>query len=204
MSGENKTEKLFLYLDMGEILDQDQLDDLTRQLQSELLDQEVENADLLRGDELPQGAKSAEVITWGAIVLEVLPKFLPSVLEYLKSWVQREESRNIKISTQVGDNSIELEYSSKGIKDEEVTKLVSILTASLKDTTKAHEAAVDHQPATDQDDIESPVEEEGVEESQACEAEGPPEEQTPTGEEEIDKGDAQSSQAEPDDEETEV
>jgi hypothetical protein len=150
MSVDNSPEKFYLYLNMGDVLDQDQLDTLTRQLQTELLDQDIENADLLRGDELPEGAKAVDVITWGAIAIEVLPKFLPGVVEFLKSWVMREESRNVKIKTQVGEKSIELEYSSKGIKDEEVKDLVSILAASLKEAS----------PEVEETSVEETVDEE--------------------------------------------
>lgn len=131
MPKENKPEKYLLYLDMGDVLDQDQLDQLTRQLQTEIFDQEIETADLVSGDEVPEGAKAVETITWGAIALEVLPTFLPSVVEFLKSWVNREETRNVKIKTQVGDKTVELEYSSSGIKADEVKELVSILSVGM-------------------------------------------------------------------------
>ena len=135
MSDESKAEKYFLYLDMGNQLDQDQLDQLTRQLQNEILDQDVEDAGLVSTDEIPEGAKAAGAITWGAIAIEVLPTFLPSVVEFLKSWVNREETRNVKIKTQVGDKTVELEYSSSGIKGDEVKELVSILSASMREQT---------------------------------------------------------------------
>jgi len=133
MSEESKAGKYFLYLDMGDQLDQDQLDRLTRQLQNEILDQDVEDAGLVSSDEIPEGAKAASAITWGAIAIEVLPTFLPGVVGFLKSWVNREETRNVKIKTQVGDKTVELEYSSSGIRENEVNELVSLLSASLRE-----------------------------------------------------------------------
>lgn len=132
MYEETKVEKYFLHLNMGDVLDQDQLDQLTRQLQNELFDHNVENAGLVSSNEIPEGAKAAGAVAWGAIAIEVLPTFLPGVIEFLKSWVNRDKTRNVKIRTQVGDKTVELEYSSSGIKGDEVKELVSILSASMQ------------------------------------------------------------------------
>ncbi len=154
MDEENKAEEFYLYLDMGDALDQDQLDQLTRQLRSEMLDQNVEIVDLVRGEEVPEGSKAGEAITWGAIAIQVLPTLLPGVVEFLKSWTQREESRKVTVRTKVGDQSIELEYSSAGIKGDEINELVSALTAGMQ--AKSGQTTEMEEPA----EVEPPKEEE--------------------------------------------
>jgi len=132
MDEEIKAEKFLLYLEMGEILDKDQLDLLTRQLQSEILDQGYGSAALVTGDEVPHGTKSADAVTWGVLAVSVLPSVLPKLIEFLQSWTMRAESRKVKVRSQVGDQSIELEYSPSTISNQELKELVSMLSGSLQ------------------------------------------------------------------------
>ena len=148
MVGENNPERFLIHLDMGEDLEEDQLDLLTRQLQREILDTDVETVEIVSGDDIPEGAKAGEAITWGALAIEVLPTFLPSVVEFLKSWVIREKSRKVTIQTQIGDRSIKLDYSSTGIKENELNELVSILTASMQQTETKEEKSAEQAPPT--------------------------------------------------------
>jgi hypothetical protein len=45
----------------------------------------------------------------------------------------RAENRKIRVKTQVGDRSIELEYTPTAVSEEELMKLVSKLTGALAD-----------------------------------------------------------------------
>jgi hypothetical protein len=132
MADEGKANELHIFLDMGDVLDQDQLQELTHQLKAEIEDQDVETVGFLSGDEIPEGAKSAEAITWGALAVAVLPNFLSSMVTFLQSWTMRGENRKVRIKSQTGDNSIELEYSPTTMSNEELKELISVLNSSMQ------------------------------------------------------------------------
>ena len=74
---------------------EDELDRMTRHLLHEMRELDVESAQLAKGGPAPVGSKG-DAITMGAIVLEVLPAVLPSVLGLLQSWVTRGQGRIVK------------------------------------------------------------------------------------------------------------
>lgn len=121
---------LTLQIDAGEI-DPERLDHLTRQLRSELLDLDVETVDFIREEQLPEGAKAADAITLGALAVAVLPSFLPKLVEYLQSWTMRAQGSRVKVKSQAGDRSIELEYNPQVMSQQELKSLVETLTSAL-------------------------------------------------------------------------
>ena len=121
---------LTLQIDAGES-DPERLDRLTRQLRSELLDLEVENVDFVKENQLPEGAKAADAVTLGALAVAVMPNFLPKLVEFLQSWTLRGEGYKVKVKSQIGDRSIELEYTPKAMSQEELKTLVETLTNTL-------------------------------------------------------------------------
>lgn len=74
---------------------EEEIDRLTRHLLLELRELDVESAKLAKGGPAPAGSKG-DTITMGAIVLEVLPAVLPSVLGLLQSWMSRGRGRHVK------------------------------------------------------------------------------------------------------------
>jgi hypothetical protein len=128
---EQGTRRLILNIDLGEEADDDTLDRATRELRSELLELDVNSVDFVKSGESPEGAKSAEAVTIGSLAVILLPTLIPKLLEYLQSWSLRAESRKISIKTQVGDRSIELEYSPSAISAGELEQLVQKLIGSL-------------------------------------------------------------------------
>ena len=115
--------------------DPNRQDNLTRILREELYDLGVDSAEMISAGEAPTGSKSADAITIGALAVAVLPTFLPRLVEYLQSWCLRAENRKVRIKTQVGDRSVEVEYAPSALSQEELTQLVSRLTSSLKPDT---------------------------------------------------------------------
>lgn len=115
----------------SEDFDPERLDLLTRQLRAELLDLEVESADFIQKDQLPEGVKAVDAVTLGALAVAVLPSFLPKLVDYLQTWTLRGEGRKIKVKSQVGDRSIELEYSPEAMSQQELKTLVETLTNTL-------------------------------------------------------------------------
>ena len=130
------TSDIIVTIDAGGELDADQLDRLTRQLRSELLDLNTESVELVKNEETPRGTKSAEAVTAGTLAVAILPSLLPRLLEYLQSWTMREEQRKVKVKSQIGDRSIELEYSPSALSQAELKELVSTLTDSLSENSK--------------------------------------------------------------------
>ena len=126
-----KAARLTLLIDTGEEADADELGRLTRQLRAEIQEMEVESVELVSDETLPEGAKSAEAVTLGALAVAVLPEAIPKLIDYLKSWVTRRDDRTIKIKTQVGDRSLEVECSPKTMPPDELKSLVDTLTESL-------------------------------------------------------------------------
>jgi hypothetical protein len=109
----------------------EELDLASRGLRSELLDLQVESVDWIASADVPVGAKSAEAITLGTMAITVLPIFIPKIIEFLQSWVARNDGKTIKVKSQAGDRSIELEFSQKAISQAELKTLLDTLTNSL-------------------------------------------------------------------------
>jgi hypothetical protein len=124
-------ERLILNIDLGETVAEEELDEVTRQLRSELMELDVDAVEFVRSGELPEGAKSAEAVTLGSLAVILLPTFIPKLLEYLQSWSLRAENRKVSVKTQIGDRSIELEYTPAAMSQDELQRLVQTLTDVL-------------------------------------------------------------------------
>ena len=111
--------------------DADELDRLTRDLRDEIQDLDVGPVELVRGGSAPAGAKALEALTLGSLAVSVLPAAVPKLVEFLQSWAMRGESRKIKIKTQVGDRSVEVEYSPQTTSPAELKNLVETLASAL-------------------------------------------------------------------------
>jgi hypothetical protein len=130
-SDEQETRRLILNIDLGEEADEEELLEATLQLRAELMDLDVEKAEFLKEGELPEGAKSAEVVTLGSLAVVVLPIVVPKLLEFLQSWTLRGEDRKVTLKTQSGDRSIELEYMPSAMPADELQRLIQTMTAAL-------------------------------------------------------------------------
>ena len=70
------------------------IDEMTRQLLSELREMNVESAELTKGGPAPRGSKG-DFVTLGSIAVSVLPTVLPNVISwvvtsFLPAWLPRE------------------------------------------------------------------------------------------------------------------
>jgi len=116
-----------------EILDES--DDIRRQeltysLSRELRDLEAGSVHMVTSP-AEAGSKPGDAITWGSLALVTLPALLPKVVEFLGSWTMRSEERKISVKTQVGDRSIEIEYSPNAMPEDELMKQVNKLLEIL-------------------------------------------------------------------------
>jgi hypothetical protein len=122
---------LTFQLNADENYDPEELDLLTRQLLTEVQELDVESAELVKGGELPQGAKAGELITLGTLAVAVLPAMAPKLLDLVQSWSMRSGNRRVKIKAQVDNRSIEVEYSPATMSADELKRLVSTLSEAL-------------------------------------------------------------------------
>ena len=122
-----------LQLEAGADAGAEELDQLTRQLRDELAElPEVQSADLLRAGAAPRGSKGLDPISLGALAVSILPTAVPKLVEVLGGWLMRGENRKIKIKTQMGDRSVELEYSPSAMSQADLKQLVEALTSALQ------------------------------------------------------------------------
>jgi hypothetical protein len=111
--------------------DPEELDAMTRQLRDELQEQDVAEVDLLKEGSVPEGAKAAELVTMGGLLLSMLPTAMPHVLNLVSVWAKRGDGRKVRIKTQVGDRSVEVEYLPNAMSQDELMGLVATLTSAL-------------------------------------------------------------------------
>ncbi|TMC50083.1 MAG: hypothetical protein E6J26_10015 [Chloroflexi bacterium] len=122
-----------LQLDAGADAGAEELDQLTRQLRDELAElPEVQSADLLHAGAAPRGSKAIDLISLGALGVSILPTAVPKLVDVLGGWLMRDENRKIKIKTQMGDRSVELEYSPSAMSQADLKQLVETLTSALQ------------------------------------------------------------------------
>ncbi len=122
---------LNVFVEPNEQIDLKDLDRYTRQLRDEIREAQVESVDLVSADEIPEGARSAEALTLGALAIAVLPAVLPKVVELLHAWLMRMQGRIVKIKIQSGDQVVEVEYTPTATSPEELKQTVDMLTKAL-------------------------------------------------------------------------
>lgn len=105
----------------------EQLDRMTRQLLTELHDLRIGQIGILQAGSIPEGTKSAEAITLGAIAIAVLPSLLPKLIEAVQAWALRGNNRIVKFKGKISKQMIEFEGSA-----EEFQKLLSTLSKKGK------------------------------------------------------------------------
>jgi hypothetical protein len=85
------------------------IDQMTRQLLSELKELEVESVELAKGNPAPERTKSVDPVTTGAIALAVLPTVLPKIVEAIQAWALRGNNRTVKFKGKIAGQTIEFE-----------------------------------------------------------------------------------------------
>jgi hypothetical protein len=109
----------------------DDLDEIARQLVSELKEMEVESVNLASGESAPAGTKAVDPVTTGAIVLAVLPTFLPKIVDFIQAWSLRGQGRIVKFKGKISGQVIEFEGSG-----EELQKILAALSAKKPKKSK--------------------------------------------------------------------
>ena len=126
MSPDTEAVHLALQVNAGEDADDEELDRITRQLLGEIRELEVESAKLVTAGAAPEGTRSAEIITMGALAVAVLPTVLPKLIELVQAWIMRGQGRTVKFKGMVGGGEVEIE----GATPDELKALLATLSSS--------------------------------------------------------------------------
>lgn len=80
----------------------DELDSITRQLRLELEDLDPGIVFITEQAQIPEGAKSLDPLTLGALATLISSAVLPKFLEFLHAWCMRQEGQTVSIEIQNG------------------------------------------------------------------------------------------------------
>jgi hypothetical protein len=131
MSSGAEVTRFTLHVDAGADADDEERDRVTRQLRDELRDLDgVEPVKPVEAGTVPEGAKSAEAMTLGALAVTILPSVIPKFIEFLQTWSMRGENRTVKIEARIGDRSVNVEVP-RTMSPDELKGLVDMLTGAL-------------------------------------------------------------------------
>ena len=100
-------------------------------------DLQVESVGLATKGSSPKGTKAGEAIALGALAVQVLPPLLPKLLDFLRAWLLRGGDRKLRIKTQVGDQSVEVEVP-LSMSPSDLKGFVDTLTGALAKKSSAN------------------------------------------------------------------
>lgn len=101
-----ETFDIFVHVGAGANADPEELDDLASQLSNEINQLDTISAELVQGNELPNGAKGT-AIDIGNILIKIAEYGgIAGLATILGSWLSRDERRTITL--QIGENKLEL------------------------------------------------------------------------------------------------
>lgn len=104
--------------------DDAELEEVTRRLRAELLELDVESATPVSKTAPPAGAKAGAALEWGQLLLVLAPAVLPKLIEWLQSWSGRHSGQRVKITSKVGDRSLEIDFPPGGIRQDDLRALM--------------------------------------------------------------------------------
>jgi len=113
--------------------DKTELDELTRELRSEIEQLRVDSVNGVSGGDMPEGTKAADWATIGNLMVSLAPTVVPPLFDLLKSWVERKPSVPVKIRIKVGKNkTAQIEYDPTKTSAEDLETLVKSLGKIIK------------------------------------------------------------------------
>ena len=123
---------LDLTVSLGDKVDDEELDQLTRQLRDEIAGMEVEKVALAPGEVVPQGAKG-EPITIGSLIVSLASAgVFTGLINLLKSWVHRRQGRTVIVKAKVNGQELELSYVPERTSPKEMSRFVSTIVTALQ------------------------------------------------------------------------
>ena len=122
---ENQTE-LTIEVSVGQG-DISELDELSRQLRTEVEELKVDSVAWVSAGDAPAGTKAVDSAAVGQMIIALAPTIIPPLFELLKSWVERKPSTPVKIKVKVGKRTAQIEYDPTKTSAEELEGLVRSL-----------------------------------------------------------------------------
>lgn len=126
-----QTTELFieLALEGGDVAE---LDELTRQLRSEVGELNVDSIEQVATGIAPPGTKAVDLAAIGQMAVTLAPAVIPPLFDLLKSWVERKPSTPVKIRVKVGKRTAQIEYDPTKTSPKELEALIKSLSRSMK------------------------------------------------------------------------
>lgn len=78
----------------------------------------------------PEGTKSADVFTLGALAIAVAPSFLPALVDYLKLWMSQRANQKVVIELKRADNATRIEFHPDQMSAADIQSLVAVVAAT--------------------------------------------------------------------------
>ena len=130
------TPPLSLNVQIYDLVDEKELDRLTRQLRSDIAKLDIENVTLAPGKQLPPGVVKGDPITIGALIVSLASAgVFTALIELLKSWALRREGRSVTVKAEVGDKKLELSFSPAEASEKEMARFAQAIMHTLGDKT---------------------------------------------------------------------
>ena len=115
--------------------DDEELEHITRRLRKEILELDVEDVDLVKTGEIPDGARSGDIITLGSLLITLASSagVLPNLISTVQSWLKRNEGHSITL--EVDGDKLEV----KGISSQTQQQLIDEWLKHQKAKMKTNE-----------------------------------------------------------------
>jgi hypothetical protein len=127
---ENPAELLIeLSLDHG---DPSELDELTRQLRTEINELNIDSVEQVSAGAAPEGTKAADFAAIGQMAVTLAPAIVSPLFDLLKSWVERKPSTPVKVKVKVGKKTTQIEYDLTSTSAKDLEALVKAMGRSVK------------------------------------------------------------------------
>ncbi len=94
----SQTAQLMLHIDAGSEADDEERAQLARRLRKDLLELDVESADLVQAGEAPAGSKGIPV-DWATLAVSVTPAVLTALISTLQSWLTRHDRASVTVES---------------------------------------------------------------------------------------------------------
>jgi hypothetical protein len=109
-----------------------ELDELTRQLRSEVQELDIESVHQVSEGVAPAGTKGVDMAAIGQMAISLAPSLIPPLFDLLKSWVERKPSTPVKVTVKVGRKTAQIEYDPTKTSAKDLDLLVQTLHRSMK------------------------------------------------------------------------
>jgi len=132
--GESMSEnpaELFIELSLDHA-DPSELDELTRQLRTEINELDIDSVEQVSAGAAPRGTKAADFAAIGQMAVTLAPAIVPPLFDLLKSWVERKPSTPVKVKVKVGKKTTQIEYDPTSTSAKDLEALVKAMGRSVR------------------------------------------------------------------------